>query len=1039
MKYNLTKLSLLFVCALQASIIGAQISGTQTQDLGSMQLPSAAGAATVKDGGLTIHEATGGISTSVSIYTITQSGYTLPVSLSYFSSGFRVDETVPVTGLGWNLVAGGTISKAVRGLKDDDPNGGFQALYGNTTPTPASAANGTHDAEPDLYYFSFCGYSGKFYHDPATLKKQLITEDALKISSDANHNITFVDGNGVKYYFNDKETVTTTEIVSQQAIFTNEISAWFLSRIELPDHSLIEFDYNETTTISKSAPRETDWSKRVYTSGDCFDTYLSYQYFRSQYESSHHTFLPRSITWKTGSLNFVYEMNGSAYKNLAVIECRNNQSELVKKMKLTYQTSSGRLLLASAGQADGADNIINKYEFTYYTSFSVPAQGSASSQDHWGYFNGAAAQEITDHATLGNTLIPTYTPTYYGDNGVYGNTGVSRQPNAATVHALMLKTIKYPEGMLNEISYEPQGSDATHPAPGARVAMIRINDNNGTNTYRKYEYDGMVSLLGMPVYQFPTSGNYLKKNPEVTVNCQAVVRLSEPVFRHNLFYSNPTYYAKIKITTGTDVSDIAGSSLGYTLNTYSTDYYFPDSYGYPAYTESKLGNLLKSEVYNQAGDVVSSTEYVYAFNETASVMGKTVLLQAINYNATTAQNDFVYIFDTYTLRSYRKCLSSIIKKKYATASNSFSTTTVDFTYAGSSLFPTAKKVTTPGGGTYTEHYRRAADYGISGTATYTDASTKALQKMLARNQVAEVIETIGVKDEGTSSELVTAGQVMAYTYDAAADLVVSTGQHYLLTASGLTSTGSFSSVDGSGNFVVPASFEQVSQVASWAANGVPLAVNTKGQSQALLYDAALTSPVCQVSGGAYSDVMYAGFENYEYTHPSGHYVNPKWDVSASCSNPMSSDAFSGALSLNLGNSCSVRLDYSGTISGAACRLTLWSKGGTPVVKDNNSNTLGNSSVIASANGWSLIEYRFSGVSDISITGTGLIDDVLLTPEGAAATFTVYKPLAGAIAACDASGRYTFYDYDAFGRIRTVYDHNRNIIKRYQYGQLQTQQ
>ena len=43
----------------------------------------------------------------------------LDISLKYHSNGVRADETASDVGLGWSLIAGGTISRTVRGLPDE--------------------------------------------------------------------------------------------------------------------------------------------------------------------------------------------------------------------------------------------------------------------------------------------------------------------------------------------------------------------------------------------------------------------------------------------------------------------------------------------------------------------------------------------------------------------------------------------------------------------------------------------------------------------------------------------------------------------------------------------------------------------------------------------------------------------------------------------------------------------------------------------------------------------------------------------------------
>jgi len=63
---------------------------------------------------------TGTAQVSVPIYTFTSGALSIPVSLDYSSNGIRVDEYSSSVGLGWNLSAGGAITRSVYGKKDEN-------------------------------------------------------------------------------------------------------------------------------------------------------------------------------------------------------------------------------------------------------------------------------------------------------------------------------------------------------------------------------------------------------------------------------------------------------------------------------------------------------------------------------------------------------------------------------------------------------------------------------------------------------------------------------------------------------------------------------------------------------------------------------------------------------------------------------------------------------------------------------------------------------------------------------------------------------
>jgi hypothetical protein len=63
---------------------------------------------------------TGMLKLSLPIYDVKQSGVSVPVKLSFYSDGVKVNDTPGWTGTGWKLSAGGSIMREVRGNPDED-------------------------------------------------------------------------------------------------------------------------------------------------------------------------------------------------------------------------------------------------------------------------------------------------------------------------------------------------------------------------------------------------------------------------------------------------------------------------------------------------------------------------------------------------------------------------------------------------------------------------------------------------------------------------------------------------------------------------------------------------------------------------------------------------------------------------------------------------------------------------------------------------------------------------------------------------------
>lgn len=150
----------------------------------------------------------GAINPNISIYTIKQGKLTLPINVSYYGCGVKVDRHPTWVGLNWNLNAGGVITRVVRDLPDDydcpnslqvydapfsfmreylssigaNTTGGTKAGYlfkneNNSEEERRALSNGVDyyidwlvskkkyilDTEPDEFFFNFNGITGIFY------------------------------------------------------------------------------------------------------------------------------------------------------------------------------------------------------------------------------------------------------------------------------------------------------------------------------------------------------------------------------------------------------------------------------------------------------------------------------------------------------------------------------------------------------------------------------------------------------------------------------------------------------------------------------------------------------------------------------------------------------------------------------------------------------------------------------------------------------------------------------------------------------------
>jgi hypothetical protein len=81
--------------------------------------PSPTASSIARYGDVPVNECTGIPNIDIPLCQASANGFTLPVSLSYYAGGIKVEERAPWTGLGWSLRAGGMISRVVRGKPDE--------------------------------------------------------------------------------------------------------------------------------------------------------------------------------------------------------------------------------------------------------------------------------------------------------------------------------------------------------------------------------------------------------------------------------------------------------------------------------------------------------------------------------------------------------------------------------------------------------------------------------------------------------------------------------------------------------------------------------------------------------------------------------------------------------------------------------------------------------------------------------------------------------------------------------------------------------
>jgi hypothetical protein len=239
--------------------------------------PTAAAFAKVAE--VPVNKFSGSSSISIPLYEIMDNQLKSNISLSYSTSGIRASELSSQVGLGWNLNAGGVITRSVRGLPDERLRegqisgfytDGFNTAWLSEEAKLIEIEAGKRDTEADIFYYNFDGYSGSFqFNQLGRIVQKSKTElKILPVNTGYSYNrllwkIITPDGN--IYYFGDS---TIDDIYDDAVSYTNQyiqplnlvgapptsypsVDAWFLVKAETWDGSSnIAYEYDEYESYS---------------------------------------------------------------------------------------------------------------------------------------------------------------------------------------------------------------------------------------------------------------------------------------------------------------------------------------------------------------------------------------------------------------------------------------------------------------------------------------------------------------------------------------------------------------------------------------------------------------------------------------------------------------------------------------------------------------------------------------------------------------------------------------------------------------------
>ena len=192
-----------------------------------------------------------------------------------------------------------------------------------------------------------------------------------------------------------------------------------------------------------------------------------------------------------------------------------------------------------------------------------------------------------------------------------------------------------------------------------------------------------------------------------------------------------------------------------------------------------------------------------------------------------------------------------------------------------------------------------------------------------------------------------------------------------------------------------------------------------GQNNSVIMDYNKQYAIANISNAAQADIAYTSFES----DGTGN-----WTITGTARN--NSNNLTGKLSYDLSAG-----NITKTLnSGVNYLLTVWANTSATVSINGQALT----TPLAQQNGWVLYSKSLFNTTSVTISGSGLIDELRLHPKEANMTSQTYDPGIGVVTSvADANNTVTFNEYDALNRIKIVRDKDRNIIKRYDYSDIIT--
>lgn len=1055
----------ILVCSLCCFItlrIHAQTTTTDFISLQNFTPPSPEAAALGRYGEIPVSYASGIPEISIPIYNVASRKISVPLSLSYHASGIKIDDIASTAGLGWVLNAGGAISRNVVGKPDEAGiNVGYTYKYKDRSQlegvyyTGASDTNfyyldkmakGEWDTQSDVYNITTPFFSGRFVFDLNGTPRFTGVDKPLKIQwNTVSSTFTVIDDNGMQYIFGEKETTTH---ISGGSIYT---SAWYTSMIISADATdTVFFTYTAAAPFidlfeSQNYYVSQDYDFSTTQVGGCPVPGVSDHFnIQSEYLQYNRKLLS-SIRFSAGTVNFEYasDRQDPGTERLTAVKIY-AAAGMVKQVKLEhgyFQSTTNlplsqlprqtkRLRLEAVEEADPTGASVNRYTLEYNTSQLLPAYyksyngtlpvGKTAAGDLWGYYNGSTSDYnlpanfrqylstfiITKVPAVSNTLLNTYDSYSW-----------SRYPNPDFTQAGMLQRINYPAGGATVFEYEnnktANNGDNSDYSGGLRIRQITSYEPAGKPVVKTFSYGDNNSGTGISIATLVPDDFYYetlvlnKNNTGPTSNnlysiCYGVhfYVKTNPITAINYYGGSPVFYDKVTAFNG-----YPGANAGKTEYTFDympdSAYAQPDAFKYWNFSTDKSwarGLPLTTKVYkyeNGAYTLIKQTANTYTEIGRNAVKVGYLCEQKALFNNTTHQGHLDYLVTVgatpmvLTYFDYMDIVLSYgVKKLVKTEETDYANGTItqkkEWAYEGNGhMYPTLERsYNSDASITYT--YTRYPQDKAAITGLSTTAST-AIDGMVTANILATPIETEEVKNGVTQLK----NRTEFKNWNA--------GKYY---------------PEYRSQQIRQNAMEQRVQYTAYDERGNVTGLTKPGDAGvAYIWDYNKNYVVAQAINAIPAEVAFTSFE----PECAGN-----WTITSTA---RVTTAFTGTAAYNL---TSGNITRTALTSGKAYIVSYWSQNGASMQVNSTAGT-----ALVTRPGWTLYEHKVTATS-ITVSGSGIIDELKLYPADAQMTGYTHSPLIGITAVDKSNGNIEWYRYDNAGRLKSIVNQDNYIVKQLSY-------